>query len=134
MLHGSPFANCLLRVDIWDTQIPEELAGGSTQGVARTFATSLTTAINSGSFGWNSSSWLDGMDVNDAQGSAMTWAEQANAYVCSDVLVDGVSAVESGDLDGSYYTAHVDVARTQIARAGYRLGAWLNLVVTGSTS
>jgi hypothetical protein len=74
------------------------------------------------------------MDVNDAQGSAMTWAEQANAYVCSDVLVDGVNAVESEDLDGSYYTAHVDVVRTQIARAGYRLGAWLNLVVTGSTS
>lgn len=91
---------------IWDTQIPEELAGwlagGSTQGVARTFATSLTSAINSGSFGWDSSSWLDGMDVNDAQGSAMTWAEQANAYACSDVLVDGVNAVESEDLDGSY--------------------------------
>lgn len=102
--------------------------------MARTFATSLTSAIKDGSFGWNSSSWLDGMDVNDAQGSALTWASQANAFVCSDVLVDGVSAVESGDLDGSYYTAHVDVARTQIARAGYRLGAWLNLVVTGSTS
>ena len=74
------------------------------------------------------------MDVNDAQGSAMTWAQQANAFVCSDVLVGGVSAVETGDLDGSYYTAHVDVARTQIARAGYRLGAWLDLIVTESTS
>jgi hypothetical protein len=102
--------------------------------VARTFATTLTSAIKDGSFGWNSSSWLDGMDVNDAQGSALTWASQANAFVCSDVLVDGVSAVERGDLDGSYYKAHVDVARVQIARAGYRLGAWLNLVVTGSTS
>lgn len=64
----------------------------------------------------------------------MTWAQQANAFTCSDVLVDGVSAVESEDLDGSYYTARVNVARTQIAAAGYRLGVWLNLVVTGSTS
>lgn len=64
----------------------------------------------------------------------MIWAQQANAYVCSDVLVNGVNAVESEDLDGSYYSAHVDVARIQIARAGYRLGAWLNLAVTGSTS
>jgi len=117
---------------IWDTEIPEQLAGGSTQAVARTFATSLTSAINGGSYGWNTSSWLDGMTLTDTQSSAMTWASQANAFVCSDVLVDGVSAVESGDLDGTYYTRHVDVARTQIARAGYRLGAWLNLIVTGS--
>lgn len=118
---------------IWDTQIPEQLAGGSTQAVARTFATTLTTAIKDGSNGWNVSSWLDGMTLKDTQSSAMTWASQANAYVCSDVLVDGVSAVEEGDLDGTYYTQHVDVARTQIARAGYRLGAWLNLIATGST-
>lgn len=117
---------------IWDTQIPEQLAGGSTIAVARTFATTLTTAIKDGSYGWNTSSWLDGMSVADTQSSAMVWASQANAYVCSDVLVNGVSAVETGDLDGAYYTAHVDVARTQIARAGYRLGAWLNLIATGS--
>jgi len=117
---------------IWDTEIPEQLAGGSTQAVARTFATTLTTAIKDGSNGWNASSWLDGMTLKDTQSSAMTWASQANAYVCSDVLVGGVSAVEKGDLDGTYYTQHVDVARTQIARAGYRLGAWLNLIATGS--
>ena len=117
---------------IWDTEIPEQLAGGSTIAVARTFATTLTTAIKDGSYGWNTSSWLDGMDLANPQSSAMTWASQANAFVCSDVLVGGVSAVEKGDLDGAYYTAHVDVARTQIARAGYRLGAWLNLIATGS--
>jgi S1/P1 Nuclease len=74
------------------------------------------------------------MNIQDVQGSAMTWAQQANAFACSDVLVDGVSAVEGEDLDGSYYTAHVNVAQTQIATAGHRLGAWLNLVVTGPTS
>lgn len=72
------------------------------------------------------------MSMSDAQGSAMAWAQQANAYVCSDVLAAGVDAVETGDLDGAYYTAHVSVARVQIARAGYRLGAWLDLIVQGS--
>ena len=62
----------------------------------------------------------------------MTWAKEANTYVCSDVLVGGVDAVEDDDLSGSYYKAHVEVARVQIARAGYRLGAWLNLIATGS--
>ena len=63
--------------------------------------------------------------------TTMTWASETNEYVCSDVLSAGVDAVEEGDLSGSYYQAHFDVARVQLARAGYRLGAWLNLIVTG---
>jgi hypothetical protein len=63
----------------------------------------------------------------------MMWAKEANGYVCSDVLAAGVDAVEEGDLSKTYYTQHFDVARVQIARAGYRLGAWLNLIYTGTT-
>jgi hypothetical protein len=64
-------------------------------------------------------------------GTAMIWASEANGYVCSEVLKGGVDAVENGDLSGSYYAAHFDVARIQLARAGFRLGAWLNLIITG---
>ena len=118
---------------IWDTQIVEQLATGDAAGssslsTASKFATNLTTAITNGEYGWNASSWLDGMDVNNPQTSALVWATEANSYVCSDVLVGGVTAVESGDLSGAYFNAHYDIARVQIARAGYRLGAWLDLV------
>ena len=113
---------------IWDTEIPVQLANGQD---AKTWAKSLTASIKAGDYGWDASSWLNGADVNDPRGSAMGWAGEANAFVCSDVLAAGINAVEQGDLSGSYYNAHYDVARIQIARAGYRLGAWLNLIYTG---
>lgn len=115
---------------IWDTEIVEQLANGQD---AEEFAKNLTEAINAGDYGWDASTWLNGESLNDTEASAMTWASEANSYVCSDVLAAGVDAVEQGDLSGSYYTAHYDVARIQIARAGYRLGAWLNLIYAGQT-
>lgn len=124
---------------IWDTQIVEQLATGDSGGsssltTAKDFAANLTAAIKAGDYGWNTSSWLDGMTLNDSQATALVWASEANAYVCSDVLAAGVSAVESGDLSGSYYSAHLEVARVQIARAGYRLGAWLNLIAAAAST
>ena len=115
---------------IWDTEMVEQLADGQD---AEDLAKNLTAAIKAGDYGWDASSWLTGASLNGTQGTAVTWAGEANGYVCSDVLAAGVDGVEEGDLSGSYYTAHFDVARIQIARAGYRLGAWLNLIYTGQT-
>ena len=67
------------------------------------------------------------------QNTALGWATDANAYVCTDVIPDGVDAVEGQDLSGDYYTDHNHAVRIQIARAGYRLAAWLNLIVDGNT-
>ena len=115
---------------IWDTEIVESLAGSDSDSLsaASKFADTLISSINSGEYGWNASSWLSGTEISDPQGTAMSWASEANAYVCSDVLVGGIDAVESGDLGTTYYQKHGDVARIQIAKAGYRLGAWLNLI------
>ena len=116
---------------IWDTEIVEQLADGAS---AKSFAKNLTASIKAGAYGWDVDTWLDGTTLNDTMSTALTWAKEANGYVCSDVLSAGVDAVEEGDLSGSYYKAHFDVARVQIARAGYRLGAWLNLIFTGKTA
>ena len=114
---------------IWDTEIVEQSADGQ---VAEDFAKNLTAAIKAGDYSWDTSTWFTG-SVNDTKTTAMTWATEANGYVCSDVLAAGVDAVEEGDLSKTYYTAHYDVARIQIARAGYRLGAWLNLIYAGQS-
>lgn len=45
----------------------------------------------------------------------------------------GVSPLETVDLAGDYYTGVVGVVEEQVAKAGYRLAAWLNLIATGST-
>ena len=76
---------------------------------------------------------MDGIDVGDAVGTATGWAGDANAYVCSTVLPQGVGSVEGVDLSGAYYTKAEPVVQLLFATAGYRLAAWLNLIVTGST-
>jgi hypothetical protein len=118
---------------VWDSEIIETLAGGSTLAIAQTFATTLTTAIKTGTYSSVKASWLTGMTLSDPVKSSMVWATEANAYVCSNVLAKGLTYVEGTDLSGAYYTAAAPIAQIQIARAGYRLAAWLNLIATGST-
>ncbi|KAK5053991.1 hypothetical protein LTR84_001953 [Exophiala bonariae] len=113
---------------IWDTEIVEQLAAGAS---AEAFAKNLTVSIKAGEFDWDSTTWVKGASLNMTLATVMTWAREANGYVCTEVLKGGVDAVEEGDLSGKYYGAHFDVARVQLARAGFRLGAWLNLIVTG---
>jgi hypothetical protein len=63
----------------------------------------------------------------------MVWATDANSYVCTTVIPDGVDATENVDLSGDYYTSVLPTVKLQFAKAGYRLAAWLNLIATGST-
>ncbi len=64
--------------------------------------------------------WLTGMDLSDPVSSALGWATEANAFVCTTVLPDGIDAVQNQELGGDYYTAAIPVVQLQIARAGYR--------------
>ncbi|PVH76445.1 S1/P1 nuclease [Cadophora sp. DSE1049] len=118
---------------IWDTAIPEKLIGGYSLAYAKTWATNLTTAIKTGTYKSASASWLTGMKLSDPVASSMIWASDSNAYVCSAVMPKGVSPLETVDLAGAYYEGVVGVVELQVAKAGYRLAAWLNLIATGVT-
>jgi hypothetical protein len=108
--------------------MPEKDAGGSTLATARSWANGLITALNTGAYASQKAGWIAGMDVTNAQTSAMVWASDANSYVCSDVLTKGISYLESNDLSGDYYTAAKPIFEELIARAGYRMAAWLNQI------
>ncbi|KAK3676363.1 hypothetical protein LTR78_003638 [Recurvomyces mirabilis] len=112
----------------WDTNMPEQLRGGYALSDARTWATNLTTEIKTGIYKSRASSWVSGLNINDAVDTAMTWASDANAYVCTTVLPKGQSAVESGDLYPKYYNSAVPTIEIQIAKAGYRLAKWLDAI------
>jgi hypothetical protein len=105
---------------IWDTNIPEKYQGGYALTDARDFATTLTTAIKTGTYKSKAAGWIDGLDITDAKTTSMSWASDSNAYVCSTVMPDGISVLESGDLDGAYYTSAIPVVKLQLAKAGYR--------------
>lgn len=117
---------------IWDSNIPEKLIGGYSLEDAREWATSLTADIVSGKYANASKSWLEGIDIKDAVGSAMIWATDANSYVCSTVVPEGAEAVRDQELDGAYYDEAISVVQMQIAKAGLRLAAWLDLIVEGT--
>jgi hypothetical protein len=100
--------------------MPEKYVGGYTLADAKSWAATLTTSIKTGSYKSSAASWLTGMTISDAKSSSLIWAMDSNAYVCSTVIPDGVSAVEGVDLSGDYYTEAMPVIELQIAKAGYR--------------
>ena len=118
---------------IWDTNMPEKLVGGYALSDAHSWATNLTDEINTGAYKSAAASWIKGMDLSDPKTTALNFASDANTFVCSTVLKGGESAVEKGDLSGAYYDAAVPIFTQQIAKGGYRLAAWLNLIATGDT-
>lgn len=118
---------------IWDSNMPEKLIGGYSLEDARNWSEELVAAISSGKYANASSSWLEGVNIADPVSSAMVWAQDANSYVCTTVVPNGQIAVEGQELEGAYYDAAIPVIQTQIAKAGFRLAAWLNLIVEGES-
>jgi hypothetical protein len=96
--------------------MPEKLIGGFSLTDAQTWAASLTSAIDSGAYAGQKSSWLSGMALNDPITTAMGWSADANGYVCTNTLPDGVSAVETGGLSGAYYQGNTDVIQLLVAK------------------
>ncbi|KAF1957323.1 hypothetical protein CC80DRAFT_547236 [Byssothecium circinans] len=117
----------------WDSNMPEKLRGGSSLKDAEAWSKDLVKEIKIGKYAGQTTAWLKGMNVKDGVSSAVVWASDANSYVCSTVVPEGEAAVEGKELQGEYYDAAVPVIQIQIAKAGYRLAAWLNLIVTGKT-
>jgi len=118
---------------IWDTNMPEKLVGGYSLADAKRWAESLSTNITSGAYKSKASGWLEGIELSDPVNSSLIWAQEANSYVCTTVLPDGVEGVQGKELNGTYFQKAVPVIELQIARAGYRLATWLDLIASNVT-
>ncbi|KAK4250960.1 phospholipase C/P1 nuclease domain-containing protein [Corynascus novoguineensis] len=122
---------------VWDTSIPEKLVTGGGRGVgrkpypaAKRWADELTREINEGKYASERIDWLRSANLSDPIATAMAWAAESNAYVCTTVLPEGPDAIRDQELGSDYYEAAAPVVEVQVARAGYRLAAWLDLIVT----
>lgn len=62
----------------------------------------------------------------------MIWAADTNSFVCSTVMPNGPDALTNQELSGAYYQSAIPVVQKQIAKAGYRLAAWLDAIVAAS--
>jgi len=112
----------------WDTYMPEKLTGGGELTDAKTWATALTTDIKTGKYKSLAASWISGASITTPVESALAWAKDANAYVCTVVMPNGAAALQKGDLYPTYYNSVIPTIELQIAKGGYRLGHWLNLL------
>ncbi|KAJ6559291.1 S1/P1 nuclease-domain-containing protein [Mycena sp. CBHHK59/15] len=115
----------------WDTYMPEMLVGGDALSDAKSWATTLIAEINTGSYASKKSSWIAGDTPGDAVGSATRWAADANALVCTVVMPKGAAALTAmSDLYPTYYNSVIPTIELQIAKGGYRLANWLNMIYT----
>ncbi|KAJ5145687.1 uncharacterized protein N7515_000251 [Penicillium bovifimosum] len=113
----------------WDTYIPDELVGGSSLEDAQGWADSLAKEIDSGDYKAQAASWIKGDTVDDVIATATRWAVDANALVCTVVMPDGPDAfAEMGDLYPEYYDSVIGTIEVQVAKGGYRLGNWINMI------
>ncbi|KAJ5794491.1 hypothetical protein N7457_001090 [Penicillium paradoxum] len=112
----------------WDTYMPQKLIGGNSLEDAHSWATSLVGEITAGSYRSKAKSWTKGDTIKDVVTTATRWATDANAYICTVVMPDGPDALTTGDLYPEYYDSAIGTIEIQIAKAGYRLGNWLNMI------
>ncbi|KAJ5548541.1 hypothetical protein N7513_005775 [Penicillium frequentans] len=112
----------------WDTYMPEQLIGGYALTDAQSWANTLINEITSGTYKSEAASWIQGDTISDVVTTATRWASDANSYVCSVVMPNGAAALQTGDLYPTYYNSAIGTIELQIAKGGYRLGNWLNLI------
>lgn len=112
--------------------MPETLIGGYALTDAQSWADSLISEIDSGNYSSQAADWISGDTLDAVQDTAMTWASDANAYVCTVVMPDGAAALTAmDDLYPTYYDSVIPTIELQIAKGGYRLANWLNLIYAG---
>ena len=72
---------------VWDTAIAEKFLGGRVRrrpyDAGHAWAADLAAEIRDGKFAALSSSWVEGIDLDDPIATSMVWANESNAFVCS---------------------------------------------------
>ncbi|RYP64928.1 hypothetical protein DL769_006484 [Monosporascus sp. CRB-8-3] len=116
---------------VWDSSIAEKMLGGihrKPYEAAYRWAANLTDEIRSGKYANSTETWIDRIDLDDPIATSMKWANESNAFVCTNVLPEGPEAIVGQELAGEYYEKAAPVIEVQVARAGYRLATWLDLI------
>ena len=71
---------------VWDSSIAEKLVGGVRRRpyeAAHRWAAQLTHEIKSGKYAAASRGWLKAANISDPVATALAWATECNAYVCT---------------------------------------------------
>ncbi|KAJ3500555.1 hypothetical protein NM208_g17119 [Fusarium decemcellulare] len=117
---------------VWDSSIAEKLLGGlhgDPFELANNWSNQLAVEITDGKFADERESWLKDLNFGDPVSTALAWSREANSLVCTHVLPEGPDAIVGQELGGEYFEKAAPVIEKQVARAGYRMAAWLDRIV-----
>ncbi|KAG5642505.1 hypothetical protein DXG03_002702 [Asterophora parasitica] len=136
---------------VWDSGLVNNLVAANYGNSETVWADALAARIKKGgAYASSASSWitcssttttakksllpwiyglLDTQEIQPLE-CPLVWARESNKFDCSYVF----SYANGTDLCTSdYYSGAVPIIETQIAKQGYRLAAWLNVIFDGST-
>jgi hypothetical protein len=143
---GKPDSRLEKLHQVWDSLIIQKLIGYKKptgpdpnnvydKKLARDWASELKAKLDVGLF----VTAAECIDIKTPEKCALVWAGEANQFICSYVLKDGKNLGRDrdeedcqwewrgpADVSKEYYAGAVPIVETQIAKAGWRLGAWVN--------
>lgn len=117
---------------VWDSSIPETHRRGKSITTAVKWADELYETVIAGDrWDVNTEGWGTCMDPQTAQECVLSWADETNTWMCKYVLPEtGIIGEELGE---EYYEGARPIVDMLVAKAGWRLAAWLNMIFTGRT-
>lgn len=119
---------------VWDSSIAEKHQGGSAVRHAVGWADTLHSEIESGKYIGDREGWSSCVDPASAEKCALIWATESNKWMCDYVLPDDYPVgFDMTDLSGDYFHGAVPIVDELVAKAGWRLAGYLNMIVTGKT-
>lgn len=71
---------------VWDSSIAERWVGGNRRKpyvLAKQWADTLVAEVVGGKYAAFKEEWLKGLDIGDPTATALAWARECNAYVCT---------------------------------------------------
>lgn len=117
---------------VWDSSIVEKFLGGlhgDPLAIAERWSGDLAKHIAEGKFEAEKEGWLKDLNFKDPINTALAWSRETNSLVCKYVLPEGPVAIAEQELGGEYYEKAAPMVERQVARAGYRMAAWLDQIV-----
>lgn len=119
---------------VWDSSIAEKHQGGSAIRHAVGWADTLHSEIESGKYTGSREGWSTCVNPANAEECALIWATESNKWMCDYVLPATFPAgFEGQELSGDYFQGAVPIVDELVAKAGWRLAGYLNMIVVGKT-
>ena len=109
---------------VWDSDIPIKHAGHGDD--ERVIALAWAKKLYSADHDHSRSIAAECQDLRKAGECSLSWADEANQWICDYVLKDDVAGVQGKDLSQKYYQGAVPIVDLLIGKAGRRLAAWVN--------